>query len=145
MPVDEKSALEKALREALETLSFLDSGETDSGPSLEEVSHILQIDLVKPRRGLLSLFLPKALKLLIAENTYGLPIDQLSAQQIDDCLLELLNVVAGRFLVLLYGNEAIIHLGLPRLVYDVPDDRSQQPGLVLDVEGLRLKALVEWE
>ena len=58
----------------------------------------------------------------MAEAIYGEEWNLLSAVQLDDSLLELLNVLAGRVLTDHFGVGTPYSMGLPTVVYDPPGE-----------------------
>ena len=83
-----------------------------------EYSHIIRITIFEPEEGEIALFLPSKCKKLIVENIYGEDWSTLQAVEIDDCLLEILNVLAGNFLNEYCGKEVKHNISLPELLFD---------------------------
>lgn len=116
-------ALNEAVRLTFEQMAFLDvaPGNPPESPSVEE-GPVLYLEYTRPRAGALALFLPKEVKFAVAEAIYGEDWDHLSSSQLDDSLLELLNVLAGRLLTGHFGPGEAYSMGLPRVLYDPPGD-----------------------
>jgi len=114
-----------ALILTFEEMAFLDVA---PGPAREprapEDGPWLGLTYTRPRTGWLALFLPKAIKFAVAEGIYGVSWDALEPGQLDDSLLELMNVLAGRLLTGRHGTGSPCSMGLPTVLYDPPD----QPG-----------------
>ena len=66
----------------------------------------------------------------IVENIYGENWENLNPDQTDDCLLELCNVLAGNYLIEVYGEDARRDMSLPQLLFDekhlIKDDNTQE-------------------
>lgn len=110
--------LKDVVTESLQEMTFLDV-EKDSDPiDPKDVSHIFHIGYSYPEVGALMLYLPKELKIQIVENIYGENWTDLTPNQIDDSLLEILNVIGGKFLTEVFGDGGKYIMGLPNLVFD---------------------------
>ena len=142
------SAAEPALGAAvLKTFSDMAFIDVAPSPVCEETisySHILSIALRQPVVGGLALYLPSECKRMIVENIYGEEWEQLSGVQIDDCLLELLNVLAGNFLNEYCGAGLQHNISLPELIFD--ETELQRPEEVneylYDAEGVCFKVVL---
>jgi hypothetical protein len=110
--------INKILADVLGEMSFIDVEPADKVLPPDKVSHILRLDYSYPERGGFFLFLPYELKELFVENIYGEDWKKLTSQQIDDSLLEVLNIFAGRFLTDYYGQNQKYTMTIPSLVYD---------------------------
>jgi chemotaxis protein CheY-P-specific phosphatase CheC len=108
----------KNLASVMGEMSFIDLESSDKVLPSDKVSHILRLDYTYPERGAFFLFLPYELKELFVENIYGEDWKKLTSQQIDDSLLEVLNIFAGRFLTDYYGQNQKYNMTIPSLVYD---------------------------
>ena len=116
----------EAVRLTFEEMAFLDvaagAGKDAWGP--EEEGPVLFLSYSSPRAGSFSLFLPKAIKFLVAEAIYGEEWTALTSAQLDDSLLELMNVLVGRLLTLHFGPDTTYAMGLPTVLYDPPEDHA---------------------
>lgn len=99
-------------------MAFVDIAEVPETAEPLEYSHILAVDFIEPGAGSLALYLPYECKRQIVENIYGSDWKALSSTEIDDCLLEILNVLAGTFLNNYYGVERRISMSFPELLFD---------------------------
>lgn len=113
-----EAAVNEAVLVTFEEMAFLD---VLPGPAPEpeapEEGPVLYLPYSKPRQGSFSLALPKAIKFQVAEAIYGEDWASLSSTQLDDSLLELMNVLAGRLLTLGFSGAAYT-MGLPTILYD---------------------------
>jgi len=118
------AAVLDAVRVTFEEMAFLDVA---AGPSAEDPipqeGPVLCLTYVAPRTGTFSLRLPKELKFAVAEAIYGEDWQALTAGQLDDSLLELMNVLAGRLLSQRFGGQSTYSMGLPMIQFDLPPDR----------------------
>jgi hypothetical protein len=120
----------EALRLTFEEMAFLDiapgrPAEAVS-PDPAEEGPVLFLSYTRPLSGSFALYLPKAIKFQVAEAIYGEAWNSLSAAQLDDSLLELMNVLAGRLLTLRFGVASTYSMGLPTVLYDPPEDLQGQ-------------------
>ena len=85
----------------------------------------------------MALLLPAGLKRLAVENVHGKAWEELTPEKIDDCLLELLNVLAGNFLSDLCGAETRQYMALPELLFEEMDlqDGVEPETFHYDAEG----------
>ncbi|WP_020612288.1 chemotaxis protein CheX [Sediminispirochaeta bajacaliforniensis] len=113
--------IEKALINAIALtfadMSFLDVQPASDSGELED-GQLLHITFVAPISGGMILMLPLELKRQIVENVHAASWEDLTTAQIDDCLLELLNVLAGNFLQILFGEETKINLSFPEVLFE---------------------------
>lgn len=113
------------------SLTFADMSFLDVQPALEEEQpgdgQLLHIAFSAPIKGGMMLLLPLDLKRQIVENIHASAWEELNAAQIDDCLLELLNVLAGNFLQALFGDEVKVNLSFPEVLFE----RSEVEGNVM--------------
>lgn len=116
--------LNEAVRLTFEEMAFLDvaPGKASAPQTENEEGPVLYLEYTRPRAGALALFLPKQIKFAVAEAIYGETWSLLSANQLDDSLLELLNVLAGRILTLKFGSGTPYTMGLPTVLYDPPGE-----------------------
>jgi CheY-specific phosphatase CheX len=113
-----KDSLDMAVALTFGDMSFL-----DVQPALEEEQsaqegQLLHISFLAPATGGMMLFLPLELKRQIVENIHAKPWDELNNTEIDDCLLELLNVLAGNFLQQMFGSDTKVNLSFPEVLFD---------------------------
>lgn len=117
-----QAVLNEAVRVTFEEMAFLDVA---PGPGIPPVvvfedGPVLYLEYTRPLSGALALFLPKEIKFQVAEAIYGESWGGLTAPQIDDSLLELLNVLVGRLLTHRFPGGSGYTMGLPTVLYDSP-------------------------
>jgi hypothetical protein len=118
--VTDQDYLRDAVQKTFPEMAFIDVEPIDESIEISEASHIIEISYEAPElgRGTISLVLPLPCKRAIVENIYGEAWEELESEAIDDCLLEILNVLAGEYLSSRYGPDVKRELSLPRLVFD---------------------------
>jgi hypothetical protein len=137
------SHLSKAINTTFASMAFMDVNETPDGRDLS-YSHVISIAINAPQPGRILLFLPQEVKKMVVENIYGRPWKELKSGEIDDCLLELLNVLAGNMLEALCGEDHPRSISLPELHFSVSDLGSTDDcvELFFDAEGELFKASI---
>ncbi len=143
-----RAALTAAVK-TFESMAFIDVSQTAAVDisSCGQVFYIA-IAIKAPWRGHLVLYLPEGGKKKILENIYGRDFEDLSETEINDCLLEILNVLAGNFMSLLYGESADFQLGFPKVVLEndsVLQNNTEPLCLFFDAEGETFKIGIELE
>lgn len=115
-----KDALLKAIQSTLGEMAFIDVIEAEE-PQEFETGQLMFIEFYKPIHGRLLLALPIEIKQAIVENIHATDWNELSVNEIDDCLLELLNVLGGNFLRELEGGEVKVHLSFPTVLFSLEE------------------------
>ena len=127
-------------------MAFIDVVETDEPEDDLHFNQIIYISIFEPEQGEIALFLPSECKKMIVENIYGSDWDSLHATEIDDCLLEMLNILAGNFLND-YCDRGIKHnISLPELLFD-ETEMSRKNGFIdyyFDAEGNPFKVSIRF-
>lgn len=111
-----RKALEHTVVNAFSDMAFVDV--IPCTPGEVNTSHLLKIAFRGSEDGELVLYLSHESKQKIVENIYGEDWNNLDPSEIDDCLLELMNVIAGNFVQALYGTGNAHDISLPELVFD---------------------------
>ena len=115
--------VDEVVRLTFEEMAFLDIA-SGLGPRAEptpEEGPVLYLSYTHPAMGAFALYLPKEIKFEVAEAIYGEEWRALSATQLDDSLLDLMKVLAGRVLTNRFGNGSPYKMGLPTVLYDPPE------------------------
>lgn len=131
-----QEAMTKAVQETMADVCFLDA-QPSAQQNISGVSHILSIRIHSPFPAILELSLPLELKKQIVENIRGEEWSKMNPQEIDDSLLELINIVAGRFLHFYTEEKKSYQLGLPELTFEPAKLGDEQKRLryYFDIEG----------
>lgn len=117
------SQVEEAVCLTFEEMAFLDvAAGSDSPPSIPQEGPWLFLAYTRPTSGSFALFLPKATKYAVAEAIYGEDRGEVTSNQLDDSLLELMNVLVGRLLTRRFGAGSQYSMGLPTVLFDFPGD-----------------------
>lgn len=132
-------SLARAAAKTFSEMAFIDVTEALKVPETLEYSQIIHISLFEPVEGEISLFLPADCKQMIVENIYGSDWSGLQSAEIDDCLLELLNVLAGNFLIEYCGTGVKHDISLPELLFDESKLKDNYQYFYFDAEGVNLK------
>ena len=114
-------ALAEAVGSTFADLAFMDAEPESVHPGEPNPGQVIAIEFLQPLGGYLMLHLSAATKQLIIENIHGVDWESLSGSAVDDCLMELVNIMAGSFLVLVGSGDDRHSLSLPRVLYDESD------------------------
>jgi hypothetical protein len=137
-------AIISGVKKTFEEMAFIDV--VESGDSGVKFSHILYIDILEPIVGKIAMFLPFECKNAIAQNIYGKDIKELKSEEIDDCQLELLNVLVGNVLSFYYGGKKKYKVDLPSILFDENEiewNRKETNEYFFDAEGCIFKLIFE--
>ena len=119
--MDTSQALAEAVGSTFADLAFMDAEPESSHPGEPSPGQVIGIEFLQPLGGYLMLHLSAATKQLIIGNIHGVDWESLSGSEVDDCLMELVNIMAGNFLVLVGGGDSRHSLSLPQVLYDESD------------------------
>ncbi len=133
-----ESAITSAVEQTFINMAFIDVIRTESHEISPDVSQLIVIDITRPVRGTILLRLPLALKRQVVETIHAENWDSLNAREIDDCLLEILNVLAGNFLHSLFGGNTKYNITFPQIVFDEEEfgDETGLEKFYYDAEGI---------
>ena len=73
----------------------------------------IRVNIIEPFPGTVRIYLPDEVKTKIAENIYASEMHQIDIDSVDDCLLEMLNIITGDFLHKHCSNIVIYKIGFP--------------------------------
>ena len=130
-----KLSMDQAVVQTFGEMAFVDVMPVDEG--VVEHHQIMVLDITKPQRGTMYMLMTLESKQMVVENIHGDSWNALSPSQIDDCLLELLNVLGGSFLCFYFGENVNYSLSFPQVVFDDSEipDLSEFKMLSYDAEG----------
>jgi len=130
-------AIIKTIESVFSDMVFIDTLHIDSKPESFNYTQILYIDILSPQAGFIIAYLPLELRKTIVETIHSTDWDDMHASEIDDCLLEILNVIAGNFMTELLGGDVKYNISFPAVNYDEEDienlEKSQE--VFFDAEG----------
>ena len=109
--------LEGAVKRTFEDMAFLDITAV-KGTNNISYGQVLYINILDPVNGAIGLYMPAGCKKKIIENIYSGEFESLKANEIDDCLLEMLNVLTGSFLNSLLGEKKKYNIDFPKVLFD---------------------------
>lgn len=116
-----KKATQDAVIKTFAEMAFIDAVPLEKSEGDVNYGPILSISFSYPVHGGFILYLPNECKQQIVEDVFARPWDELSLSEIDDCLLELLNVLAGNFLHILCGEDIKYNMNFPEVLFDESD------------------------
>jgi hypothetical protein len=126
MPDIRRELLEEVLVRTLEEAVFVFAEATDEPPPHEGMLVEARLGYAGPEDGELTLVASASLAATLAANLLGEDEGGASTTGDDeDALGELLNMVAGMFVVELFGEGAACELGLPRVRRIAPDSHAR--------------------
>jgi len=132
-----KDAMVKTIESVFSEMIFIDTLHVEEVPESFEYTQILFIDIISPKNGYIIAYLPLDLRKTIVETIHSSDWNDMHASEIDDCLLEILNVVAGNFMTELLGRDHKYNISFPAVNYDEEDignlDKSQE--IYFNAEG----------
>ncbi len=132
-----RDAMIKAIESVFSEMVFIDTLHLDKKPEDFTYTQILYIDIISPEKGYIIAYLPLELRKTIVETVHSIDWDEMHATKIDDCLLEILNVIAGNFMTDLLGRDNKYNISFPAVNYDEEDieniESSQE--IYFDAEG----------
>lgn len=116
--MDTPQALAEAVGATFADMAFMDAEPESAHPGEPNPGQVIAIEFLQPLSGYLVLHLSAATKQLIIENIHGVDWGSLSGSEVDDCLMELVNILAGNFLALVGAGDSRHSLSLPQVLYD---------------------------
>jgi len=132
-----KDAMIKTIESVFSDMIFIDTLYMEEAPESFEYTQNLFIDVISPQAGYIVAYLPLELRKTIVETIHSSDWNDMHASEIDDCLLEILNVVAGNFMTEFLGRDNKYNISFPAVNYDEEDienlDKSQE--LYFNAEG----------
>jgi hypothetical protein len=144
----DKEKVTQAMHEAVQTtfmdMAFLDILPMEEEPEEITYNQVIHISFSEPEYGDVTLYLPLECKKMIVENIHGEDWEAVSSDSIDDCLLELLNVLAGNFLNSYSGKEVSHNMSFPEMLFDEEDfhKKGDHVDLYYDAEGVPFRITV---
>lgn len=131
-----KEALIAATKNTLAEMAFLDVIALDQKTDFE-TGQLLYIEFSKPIHGRMLLAFPTEMKQEVVENIHATAWEDLSVSEIDDCLLELLNILGGNFLRELHEDNTRVQLSFPHVLFSLEEisDLQNFKEYYFDAEG----------
>ncbi|MCD6570377.1 MAG: chemotaxis protein CheX [Deltaproteobacteria bacterium] len=136
MENDPKEIMEKAVMHVLEAMAFMfvETVTQDELSDIEDTCLHVQMEFTGETSGDLGLVFPPELAASMAENVLGIePDGSILEDTLKDAAEEILNVVCGQFLTLMFGDKPIFELSVPhvsRLDSRACNELLKSPGVV---------------
>jgi hypothetical protein len=140
-PDKARESLTQAVIKTFEEMAFIDVVESPGASGNLKYENGFCIDLLKPISSKIILFLSEGLKKKIVENIFSTDTESLEVNQGDDCILEILNVLAGKFLSAYYGKNIEYKLEFPQVFMDL-DEKDEYISVNLNAEGFDCKIIL---
>ncbi|MBN2442919.1 MAG: chemotaxis protein CheX [Spirochaetales bacterium] len=130
-----------ATKITFEDMVFVDAQPLNEDDLNLKPHYVLYVSYNKPESGKMALFLSSGCARMISENIFGIEWKDLGENDIRDCLLELLNVLAGNFLKLFYKHSEHYSTTFPKLISDISKIKAmeQYKTFYFDAEGKAFK------
>ena len=141
-----KGSIQTAVEKTFGDMAFIDVAPSPDSSRDVMYSHLIHISFDKPEAGQISLFLPYECKKMIVENIYGENWKNMKPVHIDDCLLEILNVLTGSFLSSYYGKKVKYDLAFPEILFDDKEieEKEKSHYFLFDAEGIVFQVSVSF-
>ncbi|HMA99612.1 MAG TPA: hypothetical protein VKS21_01360 [Spirochaetota bacterium] len=112
-----KTAVSKAVEKTMADMAFIDTMPVSSNTD-PAYKPIFYVNVLRPFSGAVALYFTYECKQEIVGNIFGAEFADVPGFRVDDCLLELLNVLAGNIMRNIYGSESIYQLDLPQVLFE---------------------------
>lgn len=136
-------ALVDAVAETFSDMAFVDALPADE-PGAPADAQVFAIDVMSEQALRMVMRLSLDSKKAIAENIHGREWSDLHSVEIDDCLLEFLNVLAGSFGRNYWGDDSRYKLSFPSVEIQMPEEMGIEPPMEFwfDAEGTPISFVV---
>ncbi|WP_028973625.1 chemotaxis protein CheX [Spirochaeta cellobiosiphila] len=134
-------ALDQATIQTMADMAFLDV--MPSTQDSIEYTNIFAIDFLAPYNGSMFFLLSVASKRQLVENIFGDDWDSLEDQKIDDCLLEILNILAGNFMSVLLKHSQKYKMSVPSILFEERELLKDCFTRTYDCEGQNIQVAVK--
>lgn len=132
-----KKSMIKTIESVFSDMVFIDTLHIVDTPENFIYTQILYIDIISPHTGYVIAYLPLELRKIIVETIHSTDWDDMHASEIDDCLLEILNVITGNFMTELLGRDSKYNISFPAVNYDEEDieNLNKSQSIFFNAEG----------
>lgn len=132
-----KKSMIKTIESVFSDMVFIDTLHIEDTPENFNYTQILYIDIISPHTGYVIAYLPLELRKIIVETIHSTDWDDMHASEIDDCLLEILNVITGNFMTELLGRDGKYNISFPAVNYDEEDieNLNKSQSIFFNAEG----------
>jgi hypothetical protein len=111
-------SLDKSVIDTFADMAFIDVLSGNQTNIEVDFDNVISIDILKPFNGILYLLFSNDFKKNVAENIYGDEVLKLSENKLDDCILEILNVLCGNFLLRYLDKNISFKMDFPTFLID---------------------------
>ncbi len=145
--IDVEKALQSLKEAVIKTFGemlFIDVIPSDVQADNAWFDMIVSIDILKPITGKIIFLLPNILKKKIIRNIYTDDFDFIGEKEGDDCIMEIVNVLAGKFLTECFGNDVSYKFDFPTINFNYAEnDESKVISMDMDAECIPLKVVLK--
>ena len=108
-------AMLQAVKQTFENMAFVEVTEQAAECELQTPAEMAWASILihDPQQGEVRLALPRTLLVELTAGMFGIEADEVTGEQQDDILAELLNTLAGLFMTNLLPDDQAYQLGLP--------------------------------
>ncbi len=114
-----KAAINNSVSTVIEQMAFLDVEPAKEVRFVSEPKYFIHME--SPINGALIFSIPDTSKKNLAGNIYGKDFSEIKMNEINECLLELVNIITGQFLNKLDIKNAQYILGIPKIIFREED------------------------
>lgn len=119
--MEKMKALDEAVALSVGDMAFMDAEPIEKSKAAVPAGQLVHIRFAHPLVGYITLHLPSTTKQRLVENVFGRSWDELAGSEVDDCLMEMVNIIAGNFLLKIGEGEHSHAVSLPQMLYDEQD------------------------
>ena len=141
-----KDAVISGVHKSFEEMAFIDAIYIKDKKPEVNFKQILYVNVLEPIFGKFGLYLSFECKKMLLENVYGKELSELHTDEIDDCQLELLNILVGNILSYYYKKKKKYTLDLPKILFDEDEIKWNKKDIktyYFNAEGCFFKLIVD--
>ena len=139
-----RRAIVRAAARTFADMTFVDVMECSEPRDHAQFDCALRAAFREPEAGEITLYLSSACAALVMENLYCRDPDAIGPPNTQDCTMELLNILVGRFLSEMYGDDLGHAVCIPRMILEEsPAPAWNSVDVFLDAEGRSARITVE--
>lgn len=137
-----ESALKESVLKGFFDMAFIEViGLEETSDAKVPFTNVFVIQSIRPRNVELQFFFPLEGKKMIVENIYTRNWGELPSRMVDDCILEMINVVGGNFFSLYFGEECRYEMGLPSIRFN-DEELVKGDSFLFSAEGIPFRVVV---
>lgn len=135
-----KKCLIPAVLQTFEEMAFIQVVEDTSKTDKIAFQNCFKIDILEPFEASMVLFFTDSLKQMAGQNIYSSENSSLQENQLDDCFLEILNVLTGNFLNR-YCEGKSYKVDLPEMILELSEVHKKKDSLdlIFNAENIYFK------